>query len=199
MQARLLETPDLLRNVSDVINRFGNATSSSLSSLSRAESGILVSSAFRHTLKPRRCSCRPSTYCLKSPFWGASLSSSALVHRESCDFFEYPERENLWNLRFIYCGRLIARAITASIHLRRGAGGFSISPKLNCSRAVPYEGSIFSLVDSFVLPQLQPVIKGLNIDSFIKRLDQEFRVGNASPHDVDERGNTLLHVSQCLN
>lgn len=196
MQARLVQTPHLLRNVSDEFNRIGNAT---FSSLPMTESNVLLPPSLRRTLKPRKCSCRPSNYSLKFPFWNANFSSSALIHGEDCDLFKHCEKENSLNLRFVYCGRLIAQTITASIHLRRGAGGFSISPKLKCSRVVPYEGSISSLVD-----QTPPDLRSetnitVQIDSLIKRMDREIRSGNVSPHDVDERGNGFLHVSHCVN
>lgn len=193
MQARLLETPSLLQNVSDEINCIEKAVSSSSSSTT--ESGALVPSPSRHNLKPSRCSCRPSTYSLRFPFRNANLSSSALIHGENCDLFKYPEKENAWHLRFVYCGRLVAQAITASIHLRRGAGGFSISSKLNCSRAVPLEDSIFSTIHFFLSRLSNESGMRLEPNSLIKLIEGEFQNGKASPHDVDESGNTLLHVS----
>lgn len=100
-------------------------------------------------------------------------------------------KENILKLRFVYCGRIIAQAITASIHLRRGAGRFSISPNLDCSRVVPYEGSIFSMFDSELPFYLHWTDKIKKVDSFIQKLHREFQRGSASPYDVDEEGNTL--------
>lgn len=197
VQARLHQTPDLLRTVSDEFNRIENVTSSS--SLSVTKSGVFVPISTRRSSRSRKCSCRPSNYFLKFPFWNANFSSSALIHREDCDSFKYPQKENLLNLRFVYCGWIISQAITASFHLKRGAGGFSISPKLNCTRVVPYEGSVFPLVDktTFHYSYKRSFIDTTN--SVIKQIDREFRRGNASPYDVDENGNTLLHVSHGFN
>ena len=195
MQARLMQTPDLLRNVSDELGRIGNATSSSL--LKTESKGFLPLSP-RRDLERRKCACRPSNYSLKFPVWNAIFNSSALIHGENCDLLKHPEKENLLNLKFVYCGRILAQAITASIHLKRGAGGFSISPKLSCSRVVPYEGSIFALFDSELAPFLPRKDRIKRVDSFIGKLHREFQRGNASPHDVDEFGNTLQHVSQSV-
>lgn len=195
MQTRLIQTPYLLRNVSDELGCIRDETSSSLLA---TEYNVLLSPSPRRNLKRRKCSCRPSDYSLRFPVWNALFSSSALIHEEKCHLFKYPEKENLLNLRFVYCGRILAQAINASIHLKRGAGGFSISPKLNCSRVVPYKGSIFSLFDSELATYLRSAHKVERIDSFIRKLHQEFQRGNASPHDVDENGNTLQHVSHSV-
>lgn len=191
MQTRLLEAPRLLRSVCDEISRTENAAPFS----SIMESRAYVPSSSLHR-KRRNCSCRPSTYSLRIPFWGANLSSSALIHGEDCDLFKYPEREDSWNLRVVYCGRLIAQAVTASMHLRRGAGGFSISPNLHCSRVVSSESPIFDLIDTQVFGIFD---KKTNITSelnaLMRKIEQLFRDGKASPRDVNEQGDSLLHVS----
>ena len=196
IQARLLEKPSLLRNVCDEVNRAGNAAQFS----SMMKSRFNIPSSPRRYSKRRTCSCRSSEYSLRFPFWSARLSSSVLIHDEHCDLSKYRQIENSWNLRFLYCGRLLDQAVTASIHLARGAGGFSISPKLDCNRVVSSEDSVFELIRRglnyiFCYSFERELDAASQFDSLIREIDQEFRNGKALARDVDENGNSLLHVS----
>lgn len=96
------------------------------------------------------------------------------------------------------CGALLKGAAEASISVIRGSGGFSISPKLHCSRIVDKDKSkAFKLVQ-FDPVELSSISNIRDWQGFIDRKTQElerlFRKGQASPYDVDLRGNTLLHV-----
>lgn len=93
-------------------------------------------------------------------------------------------------------GGVIAQVVKASIHLRRGAGGFSLSPSLSCIRVVSYDSPAFKLIDarfgvlSFHVAPMVPAF-----DVVIRKLRGLFQDGRASPHDVNPSGESLIHVS----
>lgn len=95
-----------------------------------------------------------------------------------------------------YYGRLIAQAVTASIHLRRGAGGFSISPNLNCSRVVSSKSPLFQLVRNYCSNLNFPTMNGstANMNALMRQVEQLFQDRQASVRDVNESGSSVLHV-----
>lgn len=121
--------------------------------------------------------------------WSAELNASTLSHRKDCELFKYLERENSFNLKLMYFGAIIKQVVTASIHLTRGAGGFSISPSLSCIRVVPYDSPAFYLLD-----RVWEHCELSSVDDFIAKLQGLFQDGLASPRDVDPCGRSLLHV-----
>ena len=145
-----------------------------------------------------RCSCQPSKYSLtlnNAPGLRVLLNTSSLNHHKDCPLSNYSKSEKLFKIRLWYCGGILAQAIEASIHLTRGAGGFSISPNLSFSCVVPSNSNAFRLFRSYDLirgPRPQ------DLDVLIESLSRLFQDGKASPRDVDEDGNSLLHVSYLI-
>lgn len=118
-------------------------------------------------------------------------------HHQDCPM--YPSSSTVDTARFSIgiCGALLNRAAEASISIIRGAGGFSISPKLHCSRLVSNKCKAFRLVRFYEYERLHMNTLG-DWEKFLNRITREierlFRVGEATPYDVDLEGNTLLHV-----
>lgn len=165
-----------------------------------------MDSSSRRIFKRPKCTCRLSTYSvgfhdpnrLRHSWyrWSVGFSASSLSHRADCELFKYFEREHTFNLKLRCYGGLIAQVVKASVHLRRGAGGFSLSPSLNCIRVVSYDSPAFKLIDTF-LDEMDYDLAStlLQLDVLIRKLQELFQDGRASPRDVNPRGDSLLHVS----
>lgn len=203
-QTRLIEKPTLLLAACENIDYSKNVPQSS----SMAECKVYDPSSSRRFFKRRVCFCPPSAYSLEfrrshqsqphGPIWGAKVNSSAVIHQKSCAFFKYAEKEKSWNLRVVYCGRIVARALRLSIDLTWGAGGYSISPSLSCNRLVSSQSPVFRLVlDS---PWIVHKAAGCSerIDSLMRSIGRLYQDRKASVHDVDENGDTILHVSHFI-
>lgn len=97
---------------------------------------------------------------------------------------------------------MLARAIRTSITINRGAGGVSIGHDLDIVRMVPGNSRAFRLVQWPLITKEGKIHNINSLDMFLRHNVQEleglFRNGSASPFDVDEEGNTLLHVGICV-
>lgn len=84
-----------------------------------------------------------------------------------------------------------------SIELRYGAGGYSISPSLSCDRVVSSHSPIFQLIENYsdIIMSIEAARLTQKIDSMIRDIEQLYQGGKASVHDVDEKGDNILHVS----
>lgn len=130
------------------------------------------------------------------PIWGAKFTSSTVIHHKRCALSKDDEREKSWKLRIVYCGNVIAQAVTMSINLRWGAGGYSISPNLSCDRLVSCDSPIFKMLEqnrSIVWWGSARMTK--TIDDMIEIIGKLYQCGKASVHDVDEKGNNAIQVS----
>jgi hypothetical protein len=197
VQARLLAKPSLLRDVCDEIT--GQENPIQLSSISEYQP--FRESSCRRYFKRPRCTCRPSTYFVSAGLqylgrrWSAMLNTSAMTHAKDCALFYNSESESSFNLKVMYCGRLIGQAVTASVYLRRGAGGFSISPSLSCIRVVSSDSPAFKVLASFLSKWYYSPLSSPTLESLNRALVELFQDGHASAHDVNEKGQNLLHVS----
>lgn len=202
-QARLIEKPSLLRAAHDEITRSGDVPLFSSMTEYRAYNPSLSN----RYLKSRICCCSSSTHSSehgssnssqpRGSIWGARFKSSAVIHRKGCPLSPYAEKEKSWKLRIVYCGRLVAQAVTMSIGLRWGAGGYSITPSLFCNRVVSSDSPIFRLIEDNISKSIY--MKGAtlteHVDILIRSIEQLYQDGKASVHDVDEEGNNIVHVS----
>ena len=197
VQARLLEKPSLLRDVCDEISH--NSDLIQLAS-SRKSQSLVIDLPSRQSPKRSVCICRPSTYSvgicnpdrLRYSWgrWSGRLNASNLSHRKDCELFE---KETLLNLKLMYYGGVIAGVVNASIHLRRGAGGFSLSPILSCFRVVSDDSPAFKLIRTQISGAEAP--SRPKFDVVYRKLRKLFQDRRASPRDVNPHGQTLLHVS----
>ncbi|KAL8943287.1 MAG: hypothetical protein Q9211_001034 [Gyalolechia sp. 1 TL-2023] len=122
--------------------------------------------------------------------------SSTQLHRRTCPMFSTSSAVVTARLSISICGALLRGAAEASFSIIRGAGGFSISPALNCMRVVDGNTETFSLVAS--LDEDCPVACRIDweyrLSRRIQKIERLFREGQASPYDVDLEGKTLLHT-----
>ena len=126
--------------------------------------------------------------------WSGTCSTG--WHDRACSI--YSSNPTVTTARFFLgiCGALLNRAAEASISISRGAGGFSISPKIHCLRVVEYDCEAFRLVRMYDdIPSISNIKdwEGF-LDRIIQEIDRLFQEGQAFPYDVDLEGNTLLHV-----
>lgn len=182
----------------------GKHGSIQLSSMKKSQP--FVNSSSCQFLKRPTCTCRPATYSVefhgydrqrsRGRRWSAMLNRSATTHRKDCAFFNYSNRDISLDLRLAYCGRVIAQAVITSIQIRRGAGGFSISPSLSCIRVVSSDSPVFRLLQNFCGTfSLLNFISPVDFDDPVRELVKLFQDGQASPCDVNLSGQSLLHVS----
>ena len=127
--------------------------------------------------------------------WKISLEIVSMAHKPSCSFYSRLSQVSSARISIKSCGRLLSGAISAFVEVRRGAGGYSISPQLQCARVVPLDHPAWQLFDFDV--DLFP----LTANDFHSSIERRFRdlhqlmlSGQASPYDVDIEGQTLLHV-----
>lgn len=102
--------------------------------------------------------------------------------------------EKQYGMRLSYSGPLLAGALLISMSMTCGSGGFSISPTLAFSPTVPFNAPAFEVID-FRFPESYSAFDVEAACQFAKQeLSRLYRDGKASPYDLDEEGNTILHV-----
>ena len=202
IQARLIDKPSLLRAACENIDCLKYLPQS----LSMMERRANNPSSFRQVFRRPTCFCSSSAYSselrrphrshLHGPIWGVRFNSSAVVHHKGCALLKDAETEKSWKLRVVYCGRIIAQAVTISIDLRWGAGGYAISPSLSCDRVVSFDSPLFQFIEKYRFIGFKPETASLakDIDKLIRRIGQFYQDRKASVHDVDEEGNNILQV-----
>lgn len=197
LQIGMISQPSLLRSVCEQNDQFNNfsgcypATSPGYTRL-------------RHSMKSREqcCGCQLSlpgsaskSYRLdftRNLHWRLKLALHILSHRPSCPLLH----------RYIIsvkgCGLLLNRAVEASITITCGAGGFSISPVMQCLRLVPYDSPVFQFVNwssAFKGGLVKSTAEFDNIlHENISKIVLLFEAGKASAYDVAPGRFTLLHV-----
>ena len=164
----------------------------------------------------QRCTCRTSTMYkpLRNPAsyryreyssprrWNTAITTSQLVHRQGCPLFTKVEEAKQFGFRLSYSGPLLAGTIQASFTMTRGHGGFSISPTLAFNPIVSSDALAFKAIDISFL-NITSSTEMQEMFAFRKQaLSCLYLEGKASPRDIDEEGNTVLHVSflmqECL-
>lgn len=203
-QTKLIEKPSLLQKACEDIDDFKDVFQSS----SMTEHRPYNLPPSRRFYKRQTCFCSFSTNSSELHRlqlhqsqshgfnWGARFSSSTVIHHKSCVLFKNVEREKSWKLRMVYCGRIIACAVTMSINLRWGAGGYSISPILSCDRLVSCDNPVFRMLEhnrSIVWNGSAYMTE--TVDDMIRIIGILYQNGKASIHDVDEEGNNAIQVS----
>lgn len=90
----------------------------------------------------------------------------------------------------------------AALSMTRGAGGFSISPTLTFSYVVPSGSGAFKLLDfdstfcrDLALNKISPADIRAEFEIRTQGILRLYQEGQSSPSDVDENGNTVMHVS----
>lgn len=155
-----------------------------------------------------KCTCRASLvqhkstssgYVLWSYSWlRMSMGLQSSSHDASCPLSQLTQKIDVATISLKHCGIFLAGAIKASLTIKRGCGGLSISPNLECARVVPADSPAFQLVDwnaAYAEQQLNCIEDFANyFETGIRELERLLREGRASVYDVNIDGQTLLHV-----
>ena len=168
----------------------------------------------KHTQAPtrssQRCTCRAFfKYKPYSPsrsyrsgdnstpsLWNATTFSSRLVHRQDCLLFNNAQETKKLGLRVSFSGTLLQGAIEAALSMTRGYGGFSISPVLSFNIVVPSDTGPFKILGfCFNNGTFSAADMRATFEFKIRELVQLYQDRKASPGDIDENGNTIMHVS----
>lgn len=141
------------------------------------------------------CACLPFKYHSSSQVSLGSMrlfrcSTCSYKHHKDCPCSSLSKKEETLGIRFSHCGYLLARTIQASMTITWGAGGLSISPDLNFRAVVSSESPAFSLIRQVIQFDFSNEV----IEQTLREIFKLFIKREASPTDVDEYGNTLLHV-----
>ena len=128
-----------------------------------------------------------------------NIGIAASSHHHTCPLFWGASTFATARLRFRSCAAFLAGAIKASLTIIRGAGGFSISPRLQCACAVANNSPAFNLIGDLypggrAASGMAGTQRKIRFQSILNDLERLFSTGGASPYDVNEDEMTLLHV-----
>lgn len=126
------------------------------------------------------------------------LGLQSFTHDKLCPLSKRYPKSTAVAIASQYCGAILARAIRASFTINRGSGGVAISHTLEIARMVPNNSRAFQLVD-FDLALTERKFKNIiDLDKWLRDSVKELQIlfdnGSASSYDVNEKGDTLLHV-----
>lgn len=212
IQMRLVQKPSLFRRACD---DFTTCKGGDVA-MSNAQRPDMGSPRTRKTRTHQVCTCsiqrssrqypslRNSNSIQKS--WLASMHSENSTHTDDCPHSAWAESS--WSLKFrlAYCGRLLARAVEASVSFTKGAGGLSLSPTMRLRCLVAYDSPAFALISEpfWEEPSWEPWEKPVGemsandieavVNQRVQSLRQMFQERKASPYDMNIHGQTLLHV-----
>jgi hypothetical protein len=119
------------------------------------------------------------------------------THLPQCPFYTSPQQVRKLGARFHSIGYLLSTAILATVSMTTGASGFSITPHLSFKAVVPSNSPAFALFsrDNYQKSlNRRSATAGQILDSIMPRLLRLFAEQQASPTDVNEFGESLLHV-----
>ena len=129
-------------------------------------------------------------------------STETYKHSTTCAYCIRTEATTTVGLKMTYYGRLLANTVRATVSITSGAGGFSISPCLNFRALVSNRSPAFKLLDSKTLythfVRTPPSRTSEVCDYFESTLQQIYELFQdkvASPTDINECGETLIHVA----
>ena len=162
---------------------------------------------------PQTCTCgalrKAKSYGLQDPYgarntsrlrWNVTTFLNSLTHHKDCVCFQKCQNSTEIGLRVAFSGFFLHGAIQAAMSMTRGSGGFSISPALLFNYVVSSRTGPFLLLST---PLYDKAFRrdGTSVDIRIalevrkRKLVRLFHQNKASPSDVDEHGNTVMHVS----
>jgi hypothetical protein len=185
---------------------------------SLSELGSSLEVAKSRPLNQAACDCRPSRRITRRTNKFASLSfsfesSSFVRHLPDCPFAQILGDQHTQSLAldFDSLKSLLQKAVTVSFSLRRGAGGFSISPNFSYYPVVDdMTAPVFRVIN--FIPSLMFRFSDINQDALNSNsistieayigvveyiFDQVillFRRRKASPKDVNSQGDSLVHA-----
>ncbi|KAL1970379.1 hypothetical protein VTN77DRAFT_5539 [Rasamsonia byssochlamydoides] len=131
----------------------------------------------------------------QKPFYGLRASA----HDRSCPLYAFLQRAEHLEAGFTLINSYLGFSLQVVLSLTRGAGGCSISPRLNFRSIVPFDSPAFSCIKKIHSMlcdhdrHQQDILDSLK--SAPQRLLELFSDGKAAPSDLNPYGETLLHVA----
>lgn len=126
------------------------------------------------------------------------LLAAASAHDRSCPLHAFLQRAERLEAGFTFCNRYLGFSLQVALSLTKGAGGFSISPRLEFRAIVPFDSPAFSFIHEIGVRahsrdcHPQDVLDSL--ESAPRHLLELFSDGKAAPSQINPAGHTLLHV-----
>ncbi|MCJ1467990.1 hypothetical protein MMC07_006616 [Pseudocyphellaria aurata] len=204
LQMSLIQKPGLFQSVYDESSHLESPTD--LSSYKKKDLLEHDSSPASFKTAAQRCTCQPRIIRKNSSrthgkwfpreSWNVAFYTANSTHRKGCPTL--LDSSHTIGLRFSYCGYLLARTLQASMSFTRGAGGFSISPTMSFSALVPSDSPVFRLLDFTFSSKTSVQDMSRCFDLRIHQIVHLYETRAASPYDVDQDGNTMLHKACTL-
>ena len=191
----MIQKPSLLQSVADDLEQERQIQSQHTSSQRRPLQHCTCPALFKHTPDSHSRSYNNKRKLMPARCNMATFSST-LTHRRDCILSRESQETKQFGVRISFSGPLLQGAIQAAMSMTRGSGGFSFSPVLAFNYVVRSDTVPFGILGiSYGSIMLSPANALVRLDSQKRELMRLYDGGNASPHDVDENGNTILHVS----
>ncbi|KAH7371860.1 hypothetical protein BKA64DRAFT_729050 [Cadophora sp. MPI-SDFR-AT-0126] len=155
----------------------------------------------RASRKPRNsiCSCHYYPQKSESSYNIYNLSSywsRTLQHLPQCPLSRYAQqRIDTIGVKYTYCTKLLGYSIAVTFSATRGPGGLAISPHLALRAIVPRDSPAFSLIRKKYLDISESSTPMAEANWILRQLKMLFDQGKASPTDITENGDTLLHTA----
>lgn len=205
MTAMMMSKPSLLRDAQNI------ASSDYSNYLPTSSSGLLERNQNRpwtssHRSRVKSCGCWHRRQATQSEFRVLSISllNETIVdmpHAADCPLAQITQVDHQRKIGFMYTGlrRVLSAAVSASLHLSYGAGGYSISPAFRYFAMVDSRQSpafrLASVATAFFSHDPKVDLRNDVITRhFTSKLRRIYVAGNASLTDVNEYGQTLMDV-----
>lgn len=144
------------------------------------------------------CTCSRRTYMAQSwssirrrRFYQLQISS----HDRSCPLYRFARKAEYIETGINFCSSYLRFSLQIALSMTKGAGGFSIGPRLNVRTIVPYDSPASDCLNQIFSRRWVP---NYDFDEFLESALQHilglFNEGKAAPTDLTPDGRTLLHV-----
>ena len=188
--------PALLGFASQVTETFGCHISTSIPLPEHQSQGRYIQPACRCRTLAKHMSHSRRRY--QAGRWSVYLTThTSGGHDQDCVLPLASNSRQYFEFGFSYFSTIVGYAMYATICMKTGAGGFSVSPALTIRPIVSCSAPVFKL---FQFRELN--LQDFSRETFIAAIDHQerimyrmFRDGKASPFDVDENGTGLIWVS----
>ncbi|KAI9703670.1 MAG: hypothetical protein M1836_007440 [Candelina mexicana] len=155
-----------------------------------------------------RCTCRTyykyksyghlrsygNAWDLKPARWIATLFTSTLTHHQNCSLFGELQAKH-FGLRLTLNGSLLQGTVEAAMSMTRGPGGCSISPTLAFNHVVPSNAGAFKLLKFPFKFEISAAGMQKALDVRKQKLLHLYQERKASPRDINENGDTVMHLA----
>jgi hypothetical protein len=190
--------PSLLVEAAQVLEDVNPRFQSSLEAYNNGSHQIRTGSDIRNSRSV--CCCRPKKkQSTKRNTWFTLFSEEIYQHKPSCSYFPHADYSRSMAAQFTVYSRLVGFCIQAGWQSSRQGGWNTIAPVLRYRAVVSRNSPAFKVLDNAIMTldfmtakcsqeQLRDIVSTTSIT-----LSRAFGNG-ASPSNLDENGNGVLHV-----